>query len=258
MTDLAAYVEQVSLNPNTLAPKTISNTAKEFVVLSEAVGNTLKRKLEGMNEVSRMVGHDLRNPLTGIKGSLYLLKKNYGVKMDEKGNDLLKTIDDCVEYSDKIVRDLLEYSCEIKLEKILTNPKRLVTDSLSTLLVPSNVQVINDTTEEFSLLVDIGKMERVFSNLIKNAFDAMPTGGQLKITSKKVGDQISIGFSDTGMGMSKDTLKKLWTPFFTTKAKGMGVGLSICRRIIEAHGGKIEVESVEGKGTCFAVFLPVT
>jgi signal transduction histidine kinase len=71
-----------------------------------------------------------------------------------------------------------------------------------------------------------------------------------------VNGEVKIAFSDSGVGMSKEVLEKLWTPFFTTKAKGMGVGLSICRRIINAHGGRIEVQSVEGKGTCFMVFLP--
>jgi signal transduction histidine kinase len=256
MIKLAAYVEEIALNPNTSGPKTLSHSSEELDVLTNSVRNTLKRKLEGMYEASRMVGHDLRNPLTGIKGATYLLKKNHVSKMDEKGNALLKTIDDCVEYSDKIVRDLLEYSCEIKLDKVKTNPERLVNDSLSTLAVPSNIQVVNDASDDFSLLVDHGKIERVFCNLVKNAFDSMLEGGNLKITSRKVNGQVEIDFSDSGVGMPKEVLEKLWTPFFTTKAKGLGVGLSICKRIIDAHGGRIEVKSILGKGTVFAVFLP--
>ncbi len=257
MTKLAGYVEEISLNPNSPEPKRLVHSSEELDVVTDAVKDTLKRKLEGMNDVSRMVGHDLRNPLTGIKGAAYLLKKNYETQLGQKGNELLKTIDDCVEYSDKIVKDLLEYSCAIELDKIETNPKKLVENSVSTLMVPSNVQVLNETTEDYPILVDYGKMERVFSNLIKNAFDAMPNGGTLKITTEKVNDQVKIDFSDTGTGMSKTVLEKLWTPFFTTKAKGMGVGLSICRRIIDAHEGRIEVQSTEGKGTCFSVYLPI-
>ncbi len=258
MTKLAGYVEEISLDPNSPGPKHLIHSSEELDVLTDAVRDTLKKKLEGMNEVSRMVGHDLRNPLTGIRGAAYILKKNYGPQIGQKGNDLLKTIDDCVEYSDKIVRDLLEYSGEIELDKIRTNPKKLVENSLSALMVPGNIQVINEASDAFSILVDYGKIERVFSNLIKNAFDAMPDGGKLKITSKEVDGQLEIDFSDNGVGMSKDVLEKLWTPFFTTKAKGMGVGLSISKRIIDAHKGRIEVQSVEGEGTCFAVFLPLT
>ncbi len=258
LTKLAGYVEEISLDPNFSGPEQLIHSSEELDVLTDAVRDTLKRKLEGMNDVSRMVGHDLRNPLTGIRGAAYILKKNYGTQLGQKGNDLLKTIDECVEYADKIVRDLVEYSGEIKLDKIETNPKRLVDNSLSTLVVPSNIQVINEVSEEFSLSVDYGKIERVFSNLIKNALDAMPNGGKLKITSKQVNGQVEVDFSDTGVGMSKDVLEKLWTPFFTTKAKGMGVGLSISKRIIDAHEGRIIVRSVEGEGTCFAVFLPLT
>ncbi len=258
LTRLVAYVEEISLNPNSSGPKALIHSSEELNVLTNAVRDTLKRKLEGMTEASTMVGHDLRNPLTGIKGASYLLKKNYGSKLDEQGNALLRTIDDCVDYSDKIIKDLLEYSREIKLDRAKTNLKRLVDDSLSKLAVPSNVQVINDATDTIGLLVDSGKIERVFTNLIKNSIDALPNGGRLSITARKVNGQVEIDFSDNGVGMSKEVLKKLWLPFFTTKAKGLGVGLSICKRIIDAHGGRIEVQSAEGKGTCFTVFLPIT
>jgi signal transduction histidine kinase len=254
---LAAYVKEISLDPNSSGPKTLIHSSEELNVLTDAVRDTLRRKFEGMTEVSAMVGHDLRNPLTGIRNASYILEKKYGSKLDEKGNDLLKTIDDCVEYSDKIVRDLLEYSCEIKLDKAKTNPKQLVDDSLSKVAIPSSIQVINDASDALSLLVDTGKIERVFTNLIKNSTDAMPNGGRLNITARKVNDQVEIDFSDNGVGMSKEVMEKLWFPFFTTRVKGMGIGLSISKRIIDAHKGRIEVRSTEGKGSCFTVSLAI-
>ena len=133
----------------------------------------------------------------------------------------------------------------------------MVTSSLSTLVIPANVQVFNDASDEFLVVVDNGKIERVFSNLIKNACDAMLNGGQLKITSRKSNGQVEVAFSDSGEGMSKEVLQKLWTPFFTTKPKGLGIGLGICKRIVEAHMGRIKVESTLGKGTVFTVFLPL-
>lgn len=256
MMKLASNVEAIPLEPNSYKTKKTAKST-ELDVLSNAVRTSVNRRLEGMNEASRMVGHDLRNPLAGIRGATYVLKKNYGEKLGEKGNAMVKIIDDCVEYSDKIVRDLLDYSGEIKLDKIKTNPRRLVTSSLSTLVVPANVQVFNDASDEFLVVVDNGKIERVFSNLIKNACDAMPNGGQLKITSRKSNGQVEVAFSDSGEGMSKEVLQKLWTPFFTTKPKGLGIGLGICRRIVEAHMGRIKVESTLGKGTVFTVFLPL-
>jgi two-component system, sporulation sensor kinase E len=105
--------------------------------------------------------------------------------------------------------------------------------------------------------VDIDKIKRVFVNMIRNAIDVMPKGGRLTIKSTKLNENVQITFSDTGMGMTKETLEKLWAPLFTTKAKGMGLGLAICKRIVEAHGGSISVESVVGKGTTFAITIPI-
>jgi len=256
MMKLAATVEEVTLNPNSIRKNKKFSSSEELELLSSAVQNSVNKRLEGMNEVSRMVAHDLRNPLSGIRNAAYVLKKNFGEKMGEKGNTMLKTIEDCVGYSDKVISDLMDYSGEIKLDKIKTNPRELVKKSLTTIITPSNVQIVDETSDEVSVSVDRGKIERVFSNLIKNACDAMPNGGQLRITNRKVYGKIEISVCDSGIGMSKEVLQKLWTPFFTTKAKGMGIGLGICKRIIEAHEGKIEVQSVEQKGTCFSVFLP--
>jgi signal transduction histidine kinase len=100
-------------------------------------------------------------------------------------------------------------------------------------------------------------MQRVFTNLVKNSFDAMPDGGSLEINSKHDEQTANFSFIDTGCGMSEDVAKKIFTPLFTTKAQGMGFGLSICKRIVEAHGGKIEVESALNKGTKFLIMLPI-
>lgn len=93
-------------------------------------------------------------------------------------------------------------------------------------------------------------------NIIENAIDAMPEGGQLTINSKQLQDEFQITFTDTGTGMTAEEMKNLWTPFRTMKAKGLG--LVICKRLVEAHGGSITLESIPGKGSTFTVTLPVT
>ena len=85
----------------------------------------------------------------------------------------------------------------------------------------------------------------------------MPRGGKLTIKNEKTLDKIRYDFSDTGTGMSKDTIERIWTPLFTTKARGMGFGLPICKRLIEAHGGLISVKSTPKKGTTFTVIVPI-
>ncbi|MCW4030230.1 MAG: ATP-binding protein [Candidatus Bathyarchaeota archaeon] len=256
MTKLAAYVEKISLNTNYPPPPCLVHAVEEVTVLTNAVRNTMKRKFEGMNEVSTMVAHDLRNPLSGIKNAVYVLKKKYANTLGDDGQAMLNTIEDCISYSDKIVQDLFDYSSEIRPVKVPASPKKLVDVALSKFVLPLNIVVINETQDEQTLLVDHLKIERVFTNLINNALDAMHEGGTLTITSSHVKDYIQIDFADTGAGMPSEVLEKLWTPFFTTKAKGMGIGLAICKRIVDAHGGKIEVQSVEGEGTIFSVFLP--
>jgi signal transduction histidine kinase len=239
----------------------IENTSKfkteEIEIVSNAVEETLNKKFEAMRDVSTMLAHDLRNPLAGIKNSAYILKKKYSQNMDERGKSIIEMIEDCVEYSDKIVQDLLDFSSKINLERTKTTPKKLMDSSLSKFLISSKIQVINETSDKFSFFVDATRIMRVFSNLIKNAFDAMPNGGKLVITSRKVKNQIVIEFSDSGTGISEETLEMLWTPFLTTKAKGMGIGLSICKRIIDAHSGRIEVKSALNVGTTFSVYLPM-
>ena len=111
--------------------------------------------------------------------------------------------------------------------------------------------------EEPMFAVDKDKVIRVFVNLIRNAFDAMPDGGTLTIRSGEIDNDVFFSFEDTGVGMSEDTLQNLWTPLFTTKPKGMGLGLPICKRFVEAHDGTITVSSVPNKGTKFLVKLPV-
>lgn len=93
--------------------------------------------------------------------------------------------------------------------------------------------------------------------MIKNSIDAMPNGGSLEISSMHSDETVEFSFVDTGSGMPEDVIQKIFTPLFTTKAQGMGFGLSICKRIVEAHHGKIEVESVLNKGTKFTITLPI-
>jgi len=143
------------------------------------------------------------------------------------------------------------------LELADTTPKSLIREALSLLTLPENVRVRNESRSQPQMRVDPEKMKRTFANLIKNSFDAMPIGGTLTIKSRRVNDNVQIAFSDTGIGMTRQVLEKLWRPLFTTKAKGMGFGLPICKRVVEAHGGKITVESAVGEGTTFTVTLPI-
>jgi PAS domain S-box-containing protein len=214
-------------------------------------------RFAAIGELAGMIGHDLRNPLTSIQGATYYLKLKYAKDMSAPAREMLDTIDKSIQYSNKIINDLLDYSRDIKLELEETTPKSLVANALAIVQPPPKVTLQNFAMDTPNLRLDSVKMGRVFTNIIKNAFDAMPKGGTLTITSNKTEDTLEVLFQDTGTGMSQETIQKLWTPLFTTKAKGMGFGLPICKRIVEAHGGKIQVQSAPEKGTTFIVALPL-
>ena len=217
------------------------------------------RKAERMaviGETAAMVGHDLRNPMQGISGAVYMLKTQE-CNLSENGKEMLHVIEDAVGRSDKIVNDLLDYSRELHLDVYPSNVKSLIDQSLASMKIPKNVNVINLTEEQATVEVDIEKMKRVCINLMKNAVDAMPNGGTLTITNREFNGNLSVSFADTGEGIRKEVLAKIWTPLFTTKAKGMGYGLAIVKRFVEAHGGSVSVDTNPGEGSTFTIRLPL-
>jgi signal transduction histidine kinase len=216
-------------------------------------------RLATIGELAAMVGHDLRNPLTGIMGAAYYLKTKHRTELGAKGKEMLETIEKAVSYSNKIVNDLLEYSRDLKLELKATTPRAMLQNVLSLIEVPEKIKIVDTTKDKPAVKADTEQMLRVFDSIIKNAIDALPKGGTLTVKSREMKGKLEITFKDTGIGMSEETLEKLkgGVPLFTTKAKGMGFGLPICRRIVEAHGGKINVESKIGKGTKVTVTIPV-
>jgi PAS domain S-box-containing protein len=215
------------------------------------------QRFAAIGELAGMVGHDLRNPITGIKNAAYFLKKKGASIPEAKVNEMLETIDKCVENSNRIICDLLDYSREIHLELAESSPRKMIANSLAIIQVPDKVKVVNNLSDELRLNVDINKLQRVFTNLVKNGIDAMPNGGTLTLNCKKIDDCVEFSIADTGIGIDEDILPKIFTPLFTTKAQGMGFGLSICKRMVEAHGGIIAVETLKGKGSTFTVKLPI-
>jgi len=226
--------------------------------LKEAQDQLLvSERLVAIGELAAMVGHDLRNPLTGISGASYYLRRKLDSKTDTKTREMLDLIEKGIRYSNNIINDLLEYSGEILLELSETTLKQIIKEALSLIEVPRNIRVSELIENEQKITVDVQKIQRTFLNIIKNAIDAMPKGGKLAIKSRKTNGYLEILFTDTGTGMPKNVLEKLWKPLFTTKAKGMGLGLVICKRFVQAHGGNISVKSTVGKGTTFTVAIPI-
>jgi len=238
---------------------------KIFRELHESIKQELKEtqaklvqseRLAAIGELAQMVAHDIRNPLMGIAGAVYYLKTRLEPKLDDTETKMLKIIEENLRYTDKIVSDLQEYSREIKLRLRMANVKVLLKKALTLVHVPENIQVIDKTCKSHKMKVDPDKVVRVFVNVIKNAVEAMPEGGKLTVKSRKMQNYIEISFIDTGVGVPKEKLENIGKPLFTTKAKGMGFGLAICNRIMEAHEGKLVIESSVGKKTTVTLRFP--
>jgi len=215
------------------------------------------QRLAAIGETAAMVGHDLRNPLQAIAGASYNIGRNLGNDPDLSSKEMLTVIDGGVQYANGIINDLLEFSREMQLQPVPTTPKSMVRQALTGVRIPKNIMIEDATTETPEMLADEPKLRRVLTNLIENAIDAMPKGGKLLISSINNQEDVSIFVRDTGTGISKEAMEKIWIPLNTTKAKGIGLGLAICRRIVEAHGGSISFESTVGKGTTFTLKLPI-
>jgi signal transduction histidine kinase len=215
------------------------------------------QRLATIGETATMVGHDLRNPLQGISGAAYNIRKHLGAASDPSVTDMLGVIDNGVQYANRIVNDLLDFSREAQIHLLPTTTKSIVKQALTNAKIPDNIRIEDVMLNDFEILADESKMNRVITNLIQNAVDAMPDGGILSISSTKENGLVSIRVTDTGVGISRDNLVKLWNTLFTTKSKGMGLGLPICKRFIEAHGGTLSVETTLGKGSTFTATIPI-
>jgi PAS domain S-box-containing protein len=214
-------------------------------------------RLASIGELAGQIGHDLRNPLTGIKGGAYFLKMKGDKLTGADVKKISKWIDNAVEDSNRIISTLIDYASDLHLEVSMCTPKSLLSGALLKVQIPDRIEVLDHLLDEPEFFADVGKIENVFARIIVNAVEAMPGKGILEIRSILKGSDVEITFADSGVGISADILAKIFSPLTTTKAKGMGLGLAICKRIVDAHGGKIAVESTVGKGTTFAITLPI-
>jgi signal transduction histidine kinase len=195
---------------------------------------------------------------------VYLLKKHYeGIPAEHKKTSdfdaakMLQMMEASIDYMNKIVSDLQDYAAPTHLGLATVSISQLLNETLSTMHIPPSVQVsmnLKDAAQKWT--VDPALMKRVFTNLIMNALQAMPSGGELNIATQKTVEETLVSFQDTGTGIPETDLPKLFQPFHTTKAQGQGLGLPVCKRLVEAHGGKITVDSTAGKGSTFTVKLP--
>lgn len=220
-------------------------------------------KLVTMGELAASVAHELNNPLATVSLRVEMLLEQ--LAHDEQKQRSLRIIIGEVERMASLITNLLQFSRrnhrQISTIDVREELARSI-DLISFYLRNRKIQVVREFDESLAPIhADRQQLRQVFLNLMTNAVDAMPEGGVLTVCvhAQSESGGVVIEFADTGRGISDVDLKKVWKPFFTSKAegKGAGLGLSICSRIVEEHGGTIALESEVGKGTCVRLALPV-
>ncbi|MCL4475702.1 MAG: ATP-binding protein [Nitrospirae bacterium] len=215
-------------------------------------------KLAAIGELASNVAHEINNPLTSIIGFTELIK-------DEGDINIIKNRLDIIEKESMrardIVRELLHFARKRPLQLTALNMNEALKDVIP--LVESqarmnHVELVEEYGELPETVGDPNQLKQVFINIINNAIFAMTEGGKLTLSTSLQGEYIIIKFKDSGHGIPEDVLRRIFEPFYTTKKdKGTGLGLSISYRIVQEHGGRIDVESSEGQGTTFTIRIPV-
>jgi PAS domain S-box-containing protein len=218
-------------------------------------------RLAALGILSAGLAHEIKNPLSAIKTFVQLLpKKVESLSFMEKFN---VTVPREIDRINQLVEDLLELTRKRVRSLVDVDVNRLIlqiTDLHGEEMGRRHIIFENHLNEALPpIRGDSETLYRAFSNLVINAIQAMPNGGSFHISSEldQVSSVVKITFRDTGVGMDEETSKSLFNPFFTTKDKGVGLGMALVRKIIEDHRGTIEVTSEKGKGTTFVLGLPV-
>jgi signal transduction histidine kinase len=218
-------------------------------------------KLTSLGKLSAGVAHELNSPLTGILSFSHFIKDSHAP--DEQLQHDIEVVIRETERCKKIIKGLLDFARQSRPEKKQGDILQVLNKTIS--LVEhhkefKNIKLLKMIPKKLPLIMfDADQLQQVFMNLMVNAQEAMPSGGTVRIRARvsQEGDHIEIEFRDSGPGIKGDDLGRIFDPFFTTKEKGTGLGLSISHGIIESHGGKLEVSTAPGKGTCFTIKLPV-
>jgi PAS domain S-box-containing protein len=219
-------------------------------------------RLAAIGQTAGMVGHDIRNPLQSILSELYLAKAELSTITEaETKENLLENITNVeneINYINKIVQDLQDFARPIKPIAQEIDLQTICEEILLKNSIPKNIKATCKIQPEAKkIMADPDAMKRIIANLVTNAVQAMPKGGQLNLKASREPEGTVITIQDTGTGIPDEVKKKLFTPLFTTKAKGQGFGLPVVKRMTEALGGTVEFESEVGKGTTFTVRLPL-
>jgi signal transduction histidine kinase len=217
----------------------------------------IKERLATLGQLSGGISHELRSPLAAIQSAAELLK----LQLDSSDSDSADALDKIlteVDRSVKTIESLLGFAKARSPKQENVNLNRLAQEIIQEIDIPTSIAIVTDfDLNMIDVITDSFQIKRALANIIINAIEAMPETGKLTLsTATENNGYISVTVSDTGPGLTEEQMSKLFRPLHTTKETGVGLGLTITRLLVEANGGKIEVESEPGAGTAFKIFLP--
>lgn len=252
----------VSLSANAVHGKD-SQIHYEGILLNITEHKKLEEKLikaeraEAVAGLAAETAHEIRNPLQVIEAGIYLLKKITD-KEDDTISKTINQINDAVQRTSRFTDDLIDVSKLLVLNISRIDINKLLQDVVEEMSIPSTIRIDWEIAGSLpNIPADLERLREVINNLIKNAMESMGEKGVLGIKSEQEAGVIKITISDTGKGIPEDEILRIWTPFYTNKATGKGLGLAVVKRIVDAHHGKIDVESKVGVGTKIVVRLSV-
>jgi PAS domain S-box-containing protein len=215
-----------------------------------------QEKLATLGQLSGSVAHELRHPLGVLSNAAYYLIMTLS-DADEITREYLEIISEEVRKAQGIITNLLDFARTKTAEPEETTISTIVSQVVEKHDPPEGVQVITEISADLPpIFVDPIQIELVLDNLVINAYQAMSDGGQLIINAQTDQDNVRLSVQDTGTGISPENMAKLFEPLFTTKARGIGLGLALSKKLVEANGGTIEVESKTEQGSTFIINLP--
>lgn len=214
--------------------------------------DNISNMLKGFERVTRMLRHDLRSPLQSINNAAQMIEVD-----PTTATEMLTVIRDNVKYIAEMLDDLSTMTTVRDPMKEPVNIDALIKRLIDRKILPDGIEVKLELQRSVDVNVDGTKLTRVIDNLINNAVDAMPRGGKITLKTRVEGEYYVITVGDDGEGIPEEDLALIFKPFFSTKRTGMGLGLTYCREVMDAHGGSIEVESMRGAGTEVTLRLPL-
>jgi len=218
--------------------------------------------LAGIGQFSRSIAHEIRNPLNFISLSIDHIKERYkpfdGKR--EEFDSLIINIKKEIQRVSRFAESFLEYGRPLELSLQRTDIGRLIEDVLGLVTAKAqkeNIEIVREYSVLPELSVDPEFIKTCLYNVILNAFQAMPAGGRLSVTTRNSDNRFHIIIEDTGVGIAEEKIGRIFDPFFTTKSKGVGLGLALTKRVVEEHRGKVDFKSSEGKGSTVTITLPI-